>query len=135
VAEKKILEKLRGTSAVTTLCGASTSIRGGELRKGDTLPGIAVTGSQRPVNKSAGTTATEFADIEVQCIAERYDDAHDLADVVKTALNGFTHATGLPNISMTHVQDVTYAPGPWIRGEDKVYEMFTVNCLVQYATS
>ena len=132
--DKTILAKLRSTEAVTNECGAAASIRPGTLRESDTLPGIIVTRvAHQPVNSAGGTTGTKFATVEVQCIATDYAAARNLVDAVETALNGYTNVGGSPAVSMVHVQDITYAPGPAIRGQDKQYEQFIAMCFVQFS--
>ena len=128
---KSIVTKLLATEAVTDL--VQTRIRSGKLDDADTQPGIIVERSMKlPVNRAGGTTATKFAHVLVGCSADTYAEAIGLSDVVEDTLNGYKGG-GSPVISMTHVQDVTYDPGPQKRGKDELWERFVLDCLVQYA--
>ena len=135
--DKSLMAKLRATTAVTTLVGGSSPrIRCGQLMEGDVKPGIVIErDTVRPVNHAGGTTGTKFGYVFVHCHATDYATAEAVADAVETALNGYTNTTGTPAISMVHVQDVMYNPGPMVSGQDKIREQFTLDCLVQYSTS
>lgn len=129
--DKSLVAKLRGTSAVTALVG--TRIRCGLLDDADANKAIAVHRDlKRPVNHSTGKDTTRFADCSVYCCAMDYADAVRIADAVEAALNGYTNSGGTPAISMVHVRETRYEPGPVVPGRDKQREQFILDCLVQY---
>lgn len=127
--------KLRETTAVTDLVGGSSPrIRGGHLKRDEALPAVAVVlAKKQPVNHAGGTTATRFTVVEAHCIAETYREARAVQTQVEIALNGYTNKGGTPAISMVHVTDITYAPDQAIPGQDKQFERFVLECLVQYS--
>lgn len=130
----QIIAELLDTSAVTARVGSR--IRAGRLDRRDTEPAVVVERANvNPVNKSEGTTATKFADVDIHCVAATYGEAEALADLVEAALNGWSNPAGDPAVSSCHVRDVPYNPGPARPEKDQQAEVFTVECLVAYATS
>lgn len=128
--DKSITTKLLATTAVADL--VRRRIRPGKLDEADVEPGIIVERSMKlPVNTAGGTTTTKFAHVLVGCSAETYAAAIGLADIVEDTLNGYSGGDS-PTISMIHVQDGTYDPGPVKRGKDELWERFVLDCLVQY---
>lgn len=129
--DQRITNLLLATEAVTTIVGQR--IRPGKLDTADSRPGITVERSMKlPVNHAGGTTATKFAHVLVGCVAATYAAALALADIVEGTLNGFSDPGGATDVRMTHVQDVSYDPGPQVAGKDELRERFVVECLVQY---
>lgn len=129
--DKSVTTKLLATTAVTDLVGAR--IRPGLLDNADAQPGITVERSMKlPVNVAGGTTSTKFAHVLIGCSANTYAAAIGLSDVVEDTLNGYSGGDS-PAISMIHVQDVAYDPGPVRPGTDQLWERFVLDCLVQYA--
>lgn len=105
---------MKSTSAVTALVAA----RIWPIRRpqGTALPAISYRRLDgATVNGSTGPTTTEYALFEVNCWEDDYGDCQALAAVVKAALNGYTAASGDPQISsclLTNEQDLPEAPEP-----------------------
>ena len=132
--DKSIVTRLRAVTAVTDL--VSTRIRCGKIAQSDSMPAIAVElDMMQPVNTAGGTSGTKTANVSVRCRGTSYSSASAVADAAETALNGWTNNDGTPPISMVHVLEKMYAPGPDVSGQDEVREQFTLDCFVSYGTT
>ena len=132
--DKSLMTRLRAVTGVTDL--VSSRIRCGKIAQADAMPAIAVElDMMRPVNHAGGTSATKFANVLVRCRGASYASAVAVSDAAETALNGWSDGDGTPSISMVHVLDKTYDPGPEVTGEDVIREQFVLDCLVQYGSA
>lgn len=99
--ERRLIAKLKGTSAVTAL--ASTRIRAGRARQDDTLPFIVVSVvGEDQVNHSTGHTNIAFRRVQVSIFDDDYNGTATLANLVRDALSGWTDGTSTPVVSMCH---------------------------------
>jgi len=89
---KRMVTRLKTTSAVTDLIGSSNSARIRPLRRNQSgsLPAVVYNqiGGHRE-NVTAGTSNTASSRFRVHSIAATYDGAHTLAEAVETALSGW----------------------------------------------
>lgn len=104
----KAINKLLGTSAVTTLVG--TQVKAGMIDEDAVMPAVLIAWEEEPVSGANTTTDTAFGDLVVTCLADTYNAARTLAAAVKAALHGWTDTATSPRIKSCHLETNGYMP-------------------------
>jgi len=134
--ERRMVVKLKATSAVTDLIGTGDNARIYPIGRyqGTALPAITYQRvATTPINHSTGQVDTEFCTVQVNCFGATYTAAKGLAAAVATALKGWTDDTESPDIGMCHKHGESDLPQVTPQGQEGPdVEAVTMDFFIQY---
>ncbi len=131
----RLIARLKATEAVTDIVGAGTKARIRPMRRnqGGSLPAVVYhqVGGHRE-NVTQGTSTTASSRFRVHCVADDYDEAHSLADVVEDALSGWNDASsGVWHLDMGPFD----GPDEPLEGQDAAEFAVVMDYLVWHSTT